>query len=131
MIDYSNLNLINRNFSLLSFGGEAEEDQEELETVIKVLKPKAKSAHDVGDPTLLAKKAIETMEEKKRRARNDSDESQEDEHIEKTAEKTTTTDLEGIKAKLTKKKTEEPSKIKNDTKKEIKEPALDAKELKK
>ena len=40
---------------MLSFGDEAEDDQDELETAAKVFKPKAKSAHDIGDPTLLAK----------------------------------------------------------------------------
>ncbi|RNA39462.1 peptidyl-prolyl cis-trans isomerase CWC27 -like protein [Brachionus plicatilis] len=46
-----------KNFGLLSFGEEAEEEEEELESVSKDLKVK-KSAHDIGDPLLVSKKAI-------------------------------------------------------------------------
>ena len=46
-----------RNFHLLSFGDEAEDEEQELVTVSKEFKSKAKSAHDIGDPTLLSKPA--------------------------------------------------------------------------
>ena len=45
---------------MLSFGEEAEEEEEELESISKDLKVK-KSAHDIGDPRLAPKKAEEII----------------------------------------------------------------------
>ncbi|XP_070562465.1 spliceosome-associated protein CWC27 homolog [Ptychodera flava] len=52
-----------KNFSLLSFGEEAEEDEEESVEVSKDLKSKSKSAHDLtDDPRLSTVPAVQTSE---------------------------------------------------------------------
>lgn len=45
-----------RNFGLLSFGEEAEEDEEETENFVKKTGGKSKSTHDVLDDPSLSKK---------------------------------------------------------------------------
>ncbi|KAB7494506.1 hypothetical protein Anas_00367, partial [Armadillidium nasatum] len=53
------------NFKLLSFGDEAEEDEEELQTVTKKLPVKNNSAHDIAmDPTLSSTVIISEEERK-------------------------------------------------------------------
>lgn len=67
-----------KNFSLLSFGEEAEEDEEEVSAVSKAIKTKGKSSHDYEDPSLSAVPAVETNERLKRK---ESDEDSEDEGV--------------------------------------------------
>ena len=43
----NHVNLLHRNFSLLSFGEEAEEDEEETSLASEKMKNKSKSAHDL------------------------------------------------------------------------------------
>lgn len=57
---------ISRNFKLLSFGDEAEEEEEEVLAATKNFSTKGNSAHDIAqDPTLSAStgKAVETDSE--------------------------------------------------------------------
>lgn len=81
-----------KNYALLSFGEEAEDDEEDLENISKEFKEKPKSAHDIGDPSLLSKK----IDSKPK----DDEEKSEDE-IEET--NTSKVDIESIKSKLKKK----------------------------
>lgn len=65
-----------RNFKLLSFGEEAEEDEEESVVLSKQFNAKGKSAHDnLVDPKLSSEPAIEIDEppSKKRKSDEDSD----------------------------------------------------------
>lgn len=58
---YNYLYLVNifRNFKLLSFGEEAEEDEEELIDAVKVFSGRPKSTHDVlKDPHLSSEPAV-------------------------------------------------------------------------
>ncbi|CAF0976799.1 unnamed protein product [Brachionus calyciflorus] len=95
-----------KNYGLLSFGEEAEEEEEELESVSKDLKVK-KSAHDIGDPRLLSKKVIEDDDFKKKRKNESS--SSDDSDVEKALSPKPKSDLkqsvnlESIKSKLKKK----------------------------
>lgn len=51
-----------RNFKLLSFGAEAEEDEEETEVANKKYSGRSKSTHDLlQDPTLSAEHAVGDM----------------------------------------------------------------------
>lgn len=115
-----------KNYGLLSFGEEAEEEEEELENVTKDLKVK-KSAHDIGDPRLISKKVIEDEENIKRK--EDSTSSDDDEISKKRSDKKTivgkkSVDIESIKSKL-KKKDDKDDQHKRETSK------VDEKELKK
>lgn len=47
-----------RNFGLLSFGAEAEEDEEETESYVQKNSGKAKSTHDVLDDPRLSKDTL-------------------------------------------------------------------------
>lgn len=66
-----------RNFKLLSFGEEAEEDEEESTEVNKKYSGRSKSTHDIlNDPQLSAVPAVETAEKMKegnKRALDSSD----------------------------------------------------------
>lgn len=115
-----------RNFGLLSFGDEAEEDQEELEDVTVSYKSKPKSAHDVGDPSLVAKKLANEI--------SSNETSSSDSGDEKTTK--SSVDLDSIKSKLKKRgdkfnngqtipekpaeKLDEKEMLKNQTRDEIK-----------
>jgi hypothetical protein len=80
-----------------------------LETFTKVLKPKAKSAHDIGDPTLLAKKVLdEDNDETNQR----SDEEDVEEAVE-TKSKQSSVKIDDIKSKFEKKAAEMMLKTKN------------------
>lgn len=67
-----------KNFSLLSFGEEAEEDEEMVNQVSQTLKGKSKSSHDLlkDDPRLSAVPAVN--KKKKRKTAADADESGEE-----------------------------------------------------
>ena len=53
-----------RDFKLLSFGEEAEEDEEESVVLSKNLTTKSKSAHDIlSDPKLSSQSVVESNEE--------------------------------------------------------------------
>ena len=88
-----------RNYGLLSFGDEAEDDEDELETATKTLKPKAKSAHDIGDPTLLAKP---NNDESKSGSSTSDESSTDDEKKPKTVESKEKVNIDSIKSKLSK-----------------------------
>ena len=96
-----------RNYGLLSFGDEAEDDEDELESATQVFKPKAKSAHDVGDPSLLSKPVTESNLNKKNE--NDSDETSEtsetdeEEQTSRKIDSKEKIDINSIKSKLSKK----------------------------
>jgi len=135
---YLFFNSKNRNFGLLSFGDEAEDEEEELESLSA--KFKSKSAHDIGDPTLIAKKVIETekIEEKSDTNSSSSDSASSDEEKESRKKKRKTNDeinrniatetkkldLENIKSKLKKNVDEKKKSSKEDA------TILDEKELK-
>lgn len=73
-----------RNFKLLSFGEEAEEDEEESSVLNKQFSGKGKSAHDcLSDPKLSAQPVIEPAEppSKKRREDRSSDWESDDEKL--------------------------------------------------
>lgn len=93
---------------MLSFGEEAEEEEEELDSVSKCLKVK-KSAHDIGDPRLAPKKAEEIINKS-----NEESSSIKQEPIEQKIDNNV--NIEEIKSKL-KKKDEKVEKI--DKQKEI------------
>lgn len=95
----NNILIFNRNYGLLSFGDEAVDDEDELEHVTKELKPKAKSAHDVGDPTLLSKQINELN---KSVSGSSSDESSSGEET-TTKKPETKVNIDSIKSKLSKK----------------------------
>lgn len=89
-----------KNFGLLSFGDEAEEDEEELGDVTETLKTKAKSAHDVGDPSLISKQ----IDKNKNNSDSSSSSSESDgSDSDKEKAKKVNVDLESIKSKLQKK----------------------------
>jgi hypothetical protein len=117
---------------LLSFGEEAEGEEEELESAIQVLKSKPKSAHDIGDPNLLSKKVYETSElsENKNKQHDSSEESESEPETSKKAKGNENLDMDSIKAKLKKSKADDQ---KNDKQAPLKteEPKLSAKEQKK
>ena len=133
--------LIWRNFGLLSFGDEAEDEEQELDTL--TTKFKSKSAHDVGDPTLISKKIIEDNDEQsdddtsssssggdsdadvKRKKRKMNENSQKDNAQDKPKEEEKKVDLENIKSKL-KKSTDD----KKSAKTEVAPTEQDEKELK-
>lgn len=52
------IRLICRNFGLLSFGDEAEEDEEETDSYVQKNAGKAKSTHDVLDDPKLSKETV-------------------------------------------------------------------------
>jgi peptidyl-prolyl cis-trans isomerase SDCCAG10 len=121
---------------LLSFGEEAEDDEEEVESVVKVLKLKPKSAHDVGDPNLLSKKVYETIEQPVVGSESESDSESEEEGEDLRSGKVTdeNPDMNSIKSKLKKKKLDDESKFKRDVvdnSKRVEESRLSEKELKK
>jgi len=61
-----------RNFKLLSFGEEAEEDEEESSVLNKQYSGKGKSAHDcLSDPKLSAQSVIEPSESSKKKHKED------------------------------------------------------------
>lgn len=63
-----------RDFKLLSFGEEAEEDEEEFKELNKKFSGKSKSAHDVlDDPKLSSEPALEQASSSKKRKNSDSD----------------------------------------------------------
>ncbi|CAH1272768.1 CWC27 [Branchiostoma lanceolatum] len=69
-----------KNFNLLSFGDEAEEDEEEVNAVTEELRPKGKSSHDLlkDDPRLSSVPAVPTSPsdaENQKRKKQDSDDS--------------------------------------------------------
>ena len=101
---------MSRNFGLLSFGDEAEEEEEELESVSKTLKSKPKSAHDIGDPSLLSKKVVE--EDKSGRRSDSSDESGSESEEKRGAveKKPEAVKIDEIKSKLERKAAEMASK---------------------
>lgn len=105
------LKLILRNFGLLSFGDEAEDEEEDLANI----KFKAKSAHDIGDPTLLAKK-LDVSKSKDDQDESSSDSSDEDKvkkrKLDKAEEdaKKEKLDLDSIKSKLKKKSDQDDQK---------------------
>ncbi|KAG1660616.1 Spliceosome-associated protein CWC27 [Nymphon striatum] len=51
-----------KNFSLLSFGEEAEEDEEEVDAVTNVMRNKSKSSHDFDDPSLSTVPAVDVVQ---------------------------------------------------------------------
>ncbi|XP_050403420.1 spliceosome-associated protein CWC27 homolog [Patella vulgata] len=71
-----------KNFNLLSFGEEAEEDEEENVQVTKDLKIKSKSSHDLtDDPRLSSKPAVDIKTEEKKKptqAKSSSEDSDSD-----------------------------------------------------
>lgn len=70
MIEFSN-HMIFRNFKLLSFGDEAEEDEIETSEVITQFTGKSKSTHDVLNDPKLSSKTVddeEDLEEVKNKA---------------------------------------------------------------
>lgn len=90
-----------KNFGLLSFGDEAEEDEEIIEDVTENYKSKSKSAHDIGDPSLLSNK-LEKPE--KNSSSSGSSESESDEEQMVSEKKSSASiDLDSIKSKLKKK----------------------------
>jgi hypothetical protein len=119
----------------LSFGGEAEDDEEELESAVQVLKSKHKSAHDIGDPNLLSKKVYEASELSNRQKTNESESESEssdgNEIPEKKLKPNESLDMSSIKAKLKKNRIDDPKLNDKDDKKEVVESKLSAKELKK
>lgn len=63
-----------KDFKLLSFGEEAEEDEEEFKELNKKFSGKSKSAHDVlDDPKLSSEPALEQASSSKKRKNSDSD----------------------------------------------------------
>ncbi|XP_071839574.1 spliceosome-associated protein CWC27 homolog isoform X1 [Apostichopus japonicus] len=72
-----------KNFSLLSFGEEAEEEEADAETAAADLRSKSKSAHDLShDPTLLPDVA-EDLDEKPSDLKDDPQEKKSDEDLKK------------------------------------------------
>ncbi|XP_071953445.1 spliceosome-associated protein CWC27 homolog [Antedon mediterranea] len=78
-----------KNFSLLSFGEEAEEDEEEVNVVSKQIKTKSKSAHDLtDDPKLSAQAALEVdLPPAKKQRVEETEDIPDDEYNEKMKEK--------------------------------------------
>ena len=73
-------NRSHRNFKLLSFGEEAEEDEEETVVLSKQYSVKSKSAHDnLADPKLSSEPAIKTSRPEKRKKTSEDDEEGDDE----------------------------------------------------
>ena len=110
-----------KNYGLLSFGDEAEEDEIDLNSVVQTLKNKSKSAHDTGDPLLSSKKVIEVDDEKEKEEESKNEDmyggmSEEEEVVSKSK------NLDEIKSKLEKqpekekKKPPKPSEIQIDEK---------------
>lgn len=62
-----------RNFGLLSFGEEAEEDETETNDYVQKNVPKSKSVHDIVDDPKLSKQAIDIRKTKKDDDDNDDD----------------------------------------------------------
>lgn len=61
-----------RNFKLLSFGEEAEEDEEESSVLNRQFSGKGKSAHDcLSDPKLSAQPVVEPDEPPKKKSKED------------------------------------------------------------
>lgn len=61
-----------RNFKLLSFGEEAEEDEEESSVLNKQFSGKGKSAHDcLSDPKLSAQSVVEPAEPSNKKFKED------------------------------------------------------------
>ncbi|KAI8491566.1 Peptidyl-prolyl isomerase cwc27 [Branchiostoma belcheri] len=93
-----------KNFKLLSFGDEAEEDEEEVNAVTEELRPKGKSSHDLlkDDPRLSSVPAVPTSpsaaENQKRKKQDSDDSSDSDEDSDSPDE-----DKEAIKEKIRKK----------------------------
>lgn len=116
-----------KNFGLLSFGDEAEEDEEELDDPTF---RKAKSAHDVGDPTLLSKKLDEKNVKYSNSSNNSSDSDSGNEGNNQAASKKSV-DLNEIKAKLKKKEDELKRSAQKITNDEIRNVEKDEKAIKK
>lgn len=86
-----------KDFKLLSFGEEAEGDEETLTKVSKASKSKSKSAHDLAkDPTLAADVGAEVQQAGK----TDSDKSSDEEEEEKDEKSSRQADLASIRNKL-------------------------------
>lgn len=76
-----------RNFNLLSFGEEAEEDEEESVILNKQFSSKGKSAHDhLTDPKLSAQPAIESAGPPNKKIKNDRSSDWESDVEDKTQE---------------------------------------------
>lgn len=89
-----------KNYSLLSFGDEAEEEEEEVTNASKEFRGKSKSSHDLlkDDPKLSALPAVETndlMTSDEDIQQNKSLEEEDDESVEKSSKR-----LDRIKRKL-------------------------------
>ena len=87
-----------RNFNLLSFGEEAEEDEEESAILNKQFSGKGKSAHDhLSDPKLSAQSAVEAAEPPSKKKKEDGGSDWESDEGEKNpGELETTTKGEGV-----------------------------------
>ncbi|XP_021344931.1 peptidyl-prolyl cis-trans isomerase CWC27 homolog, partial [Mizuhopecten yessoensis] len=66
-----------KNYSLLSFGEEAEEDEEEVSMAVKDMKGKSKSSHDLTDDPKLSSQPAVSSEDKKRKMDSDDDSEEE------------------------------------------------------
>ncbi|XP_060077332.1 spliceosome-associated protein CWC27 homolog [Ylistrum balloti] len=68
-----------KNYSLLSFGEEAEEDEEEVSMAVKDMKGRSKSSHDLtDDPKLSSQPAVSSDRKKRKIDDDDSEESDEE-----------------------------------------------------
>ncbi|XP_019614070.1 PREDICTED: peptidyl-prolyl cis-trans isomerase CWC27 homolog [Branchiostoma belcheri] len=93
-----------KNFKLLSFGDEAEEDEEEVNAVTEELRPKGKSSHDLlkDDPRLSSVPAVPTSPsaaDNQKRKKQDSDDSSDSDQDSDSPDE----DKEAIKEKIRKK----------------------------
>lgn len=113
-----------KSFSLLSFGDEAEEEEEEINEAVKQFKNKGKSSHDLlkDDPKLSSIPAVDESELNQSRDNDDVDKEEDDKKSKRRKDK-----LERIKNKL-QKKTE--TKDEKDAKKDEEEEILDEREAK-
>ncbi|CAG7838026.1 unnamed protein product [Allacma fusca] len=107
-----------KNYKLLSFGEEAEEEEEEISEVNKKFSGKSKSSHDLtNDPKLSSQVAVETSRHKKRRHTSGSSSSEERESPEAEAERKARVSSvqEKLKSKTESKKSkQDPPKLEED-----------------
>lgn len=102
-----------------------------MESLSKNLKSKPKSAHDIGDPSLLSKKVIEDEKITKKSKKNISEESESEEDVD-LKRKGESVKIDDIKSKLEKKAAEMASKSNESSKSEVfnKKPSMSQEESK-
>jgi len=92
-------------FNVLSFGAEAEEEEEDLEQVVKASKGKSKSAHDLAnDPKLMRSTLDHELDEDE--SSSDEENEEEREMVEERKRQLAQANLDSVKNKLVKRKAE-------------------------